>query len=331
MYASTPIASQPYGWAPLGVWQPFAAMSAARKRNAVVPEVVQGTIPAAPAFMVLRDSFIESAVDRPDIASLERRSDRSTGAMSTGLVGFQKTIEMPWVRDAATDVLWESAFCAAFAGNVLKNASTRRPFVLEEAYDATPSPVHRRTAGCVVDEAAIALKVGTVGGARFRVRGLHEDADYYPLVGASYADPTPALDPVTPAEIVAENLFSLRAPRVTSLTLWIRNNVKDKHGFGSAEPWGTGMGAFVVMGQVELTLTDFQEYVRFMRRQRGLGMSLVLGTVGGARDRLQMTNVDVWGPEISDREGDADHTVTLNFLARRSAADAAVAVLTRNI
>ncbi len=189
----------------------------------------------------------------------------------------------------------QAAFCSSFVGDVLKNGSTRRPFTIEEAYDAAPQRCIGEIVGCVVDEAAIALKVGSVGGVRFRILGLHEDAVYDPLAGATYADPTPGADPVSAAEITVENLFSLSHPRVTALTLWIRNNVKDRHAFGSAEPWGTGLGGFVILGQVEISFTDLQEYARFTRRQRNLGMSLVLGTVGGAKDRLRMTNVDVCG------------------------------------
>lgn len=327
-----PYGSAPYGYAPLGTeTQAFPAISGARKQTAIVAEAIQGSTPATPSFLIVRDIRVDGAIERTDSISRERRPDRATFALAKGLSIFSKTIEMPYVRDAATDVLWQSVFCNSFNTDVLRNGSAKVPFTLEERYGAAPSPVYRRVLGCIVDEMALSLRVGQVGLMRCKMRGLAETAVYDPIAGASYAVPGPGYDPVTSAEISVDNLFSLTSPRVVSLSLGFRNNVRERYGFGSVDPHGTGLGAFLVVGNIELYFTDLQEYARFTTRQSGLGLNLLIGSASGAQDQLQLTNVDVWNPNVDDPGAAEDHKVTLNFVAKYSSADAAVAVFTRNI
>jgi len=332
MFGRSPYASQPYGAAALaGATQAFRAIVGATKRTAIVPEVTQGITPTTPGFMIVRDIRVEGELERGDSVSRERKSDRSAFAMAKGLSSFVKTIEMPYVRDAATDTFWSSAFCSAWSANVLKNGSGKVPFTLEERYDGEPAPMHRRVTGCIVDEVALVMRVGSYGRLRYKVRGLAESFTYDPLDGATYADPTPGYDPVTPGAIETTNLFSLTSPRVIALSLMMRNNTRDRHRFGSVDPFGNGLGALRVAGQVELYFTDLREYTVFMQRQRGLGLNLLIGSEAGAKDRLQMTNVDVWNPDVSDPGSEGEHIVTLNFVAKYSPDDDAVAVLTRNL
>lgn len=332
MFGRAPYATEPYGAAPLaGATQAFRAMPGATKRTAIVPEVTQGTTPATPGFLIVRDIRVEGELERGASVSPERKSDRSAMAMTKGLSSFVKTIEMPYVRDAATDELWASAFCSTWAADVLKNGSTKAPFTLEERYDGEPSPMHRRLAGCIVDEVALVMRAGSYGRLRYKVRGLAESFTYDPLDGATYAAPTPGYDPVTPAAIETANLFSLTNPRVIALSLMIRNNTRDRHKFGAVDPFGNGLGAFRIAGSVELYFTDLREYTVFMERQRGLGLNLLIGSETGAKDRLQMTNVDVWNPDVTDPGSEGEHVATLNFVGKYSPTDDAVAILTRNL
>ena len=105
-------------------------MDSATKQTAIIAEATQGTTPATPAFKILRDIRVSGAPQRNDQRSPERRSDRMAYAMTKGLAAFPKTIELPWVRDAASDILWESAFCGTWTTDILKNGATLKPFTV---------------------------------------------------------------------------------------------------------------------------------------------------------------------------------------------------------
>lgn len=331
MHGTGPYSEYPLGYAPLGSPEWRRAMSGALKQTSIVPEAVQGTTPASPGFLILRDTVVENDIQRSDSISPERRSDRATFAMTKGLESFQKTIELPFTRDAATDVLWESAFCSAFGSDVLMNGSDRMPFTLEEIFNAERFGAVRRAVGCIVDEVAAVFPSNGVGQLRFKVRGLAEEAAYGSLDGATYAAPSPGHDPVTPADIQVENLFSISAPRIVAMSLMIRNNTSDRHAWGATAPVETGMGAFGVVGQARLYFTKLAEYAAFMRRQSGLSLDMTIGSVSGARDRLRIFNADVYNPDIDDPGPSDDHMVRLNFVAKHSDFGGGVLALTRNV
>ena len=90
-------------------------MDSATKQSAVIAEATVGTTPATPAFKLLRDIRVSGAPQRDSMRSPERRSDRMAASMVTGLNSYPKSIEMPWVRDDALDILWESLLCGTWA------------------------------------------------------------------------------------------------------------------------------------------------------------------------------------------------------------------------
>lgn len=329
-FGGAPYAGYPYGYAPLGETVAARAMPGARKRTAIAAELTQGVTPASPAFMIVRDISVANDVQRGDAISRERRPDRAAASLVKGLDTFQKTVELPYVRDAGTDLLWQSVLCSTFSADVLKHGSARQAFTLEETYDAADG-AYRRIAGCVVDELALVLPSNDIGRMRFKLRGVSEVAGPDPLPGATYAAPTPGYDPVTGADIQVGNLFSITRPRVVSVSLAISNSTADRHAFGSTEPFGTGLGALQVVGQVELYFTRLDEYKVFMRRQRGRGFDITIGQQSGAKDRLRVFNADVFNPGVDDPGAGADHKVTLHFVAKHSAADGGVLSLTRNV
>ncbi len=101
----------------------------------------------------------------------------------------------------------------------------------------------------------------------------------------------------------------------------IGNSMRDQYAFGSAEPWGIGLGLFDVSGTVQLYFTQLSDYAAFVTRQTGLTLDLTIGSVEDFMDNIVMSNVDVWNPDISDPGATGDHMVTLNFMARYDATD----------
>jgi len=304
-------------------------MDSANKQTAIIAEVTQGTTPAAPAFKVLRDVRVSGSPQRPASRSPERRSDRMAANMTSGLATFPKAIEMPWVRDEGLDVLWESALCGAWSTNVLKNASTKKPFTLEEKYEGGATDPYRRLAGCLVDQVSIGFRNGEPGTLSFGVMAMAETAATSAIASSTYAAPTPGYDPSTPADIVVNNLFGVSSPKLMSLNMTIANNMRAQHSWGSNSPFGIGLGLFDVSGSAQLYFSASADYSTFMTRQSALTLSLTIGATTNYKDTIELGNCDVFNPDVDDPGATGDHMVTLNFMARYYATDTAAIKITR--
>lgn len=306
-------------------------MDSALKQTAIIAETTQGTTPSTPAFKVLRDIRVSGSPDRPASRSPERRADRMAANMTSGLATFPKVIEMPWVRDAGNDILWESALCGAWATNVLKNASTIKPFTLEEKYEGGATDPYRRLTGCVVDTTNISFRLGQPGTISFGIQALAEASATTAIASSTYAAPTPGYDPSTPADIVVGDCFSVSGAKLVSLDMTIANNIRPQHSFGANSPFGTGLGMFDVTGRVQLYFNAATDYSTFMTRQSGLDLSLTIGATTNYKDTLLLPYCDVWNPDVDDPGATGDHLVTLNFMARYDTSDTAAIKITRNV
>jgi len=306
-------------------------MDSANKQSAVIAEVTMGTTPATPAFKLLRDIRVSGSPQRSASRSPERRADRQAANMTSGLFTFPKAIELPFVRDAASDILLESVLCGAWSTNVLKIASTKMPFTLEEKYEGGATDPYRRLAGCLADSLSLSFRNGEPGSMSFGIRALAETAATSAIVSSTYAAPTPAYDPSTPADIVVNDLFSVSSPKVMGLNMTISNNMRDQHSWGSNAPFGIGLGLFDISGSVSFYFSAGADYSTFMTRQSGLTLDLTIGATTNYKDKITLGTCDVWNPDVDDPGATGDHMVTLNFMARYDTSDAAAIVWTRNV
>lgn len=306
-------------------------MDAALKQDAIVAESAIGTTPTSPAFKVLRTINVGGGPQRPNSRSPERVPHGMAVNMYQGLVQIEKTLEFPWVRDEGLDIIWGSLFFGAFSTNVLKNGQTVAPFTLEEKYEAgAGTDFYRRTTGCLANSATIRFGAdGEPGRISFSIMGRGETTATTPIASSTYAAATPGYDPVTAAEIVGTDIFSLSSPLVTSLNMTITNNLRTRYAFGSPNPNSHGKGAFDVSGTIEFYLAALANYSTFVTRQSGLDLDLLIGSVANYKDQLQLMNCDVWNPAISDGGNNTDHNVSLQFMAKYDGSDTAAIKLTR--
>jgi hypothetical protein len=216
------------------------------------------------------------------------------------------------------------------AADGIVNESTLQPFTLEEKYLSTTSP-YRRLAGCVVDRFSFNYQLGQPGTMTFDIIGLSETMTTTALAGATYANPTPALDPSSPIDIVVNNLFGITTPKVMGISGTIQNNMRELNKFGSDSAFGIGLGLFDVTLQIQLYFSQASDYSAFMTRQSGLAFDITIGATAGSKDQIKMNAVDVWNPDISDPGASGDHMVTLQAMARYSPADVAAISWLKNV
>lgn len=306
-------------------------MDSANKQTAVIAEATVGTTPATPAFKLLRDVRVGGAPQRSSTRSPERRSDRQAAYMVTGLNAYPKTIELPHVRDDGLDVIWESAFGATWAANVLKIGSTQKTFTLEEKYEGGATDPYRRLTGCQVDSVSLNYQLGQPGSLVFNLKALAESTATTAIASSTYASPSPGYDPVSSVGITVNTLFGISSPKVTALQMTLTNNLREQYKMGSADPFGVGFGLFDLSGQVQLYFSALTDYSTFATRQTGQTFDITIGSQANYKDQLVMGAVDVWNPDVSDPGATGDHIVTLNFMARYYASDASAVKLTRNV
>lgn len=307
-------------------------MDAALKRDAIVAEVTLGTTPATPAFLIPRTISIDGDPLRPAQRSPERVNHGQATNMVDGNATYRKTFNMPYARDAATDVLWASLLFGAFSTNVLKNAQTANGFTLEEKYENGATDIYRRISGMQCGSAAIAFaNDGNPGRLTFNAFGRAETNATTPLASATYADPSPGGDLPTAADIAVTNLFSVSSPELAQINLAIENNLAERYGFGSRNPTRQSRGWLNVSGSVEFYFDAQAKYSTFTTRQTNLALDITIGAVTLQKDQLQLPKVDVWNPRIRDPGPTGDHSVMLDFLAKYSASDSASLILTRNV
>lgn len=308
-------------------------MDSANKQNAVVAEVTPGTTPASPAFKLLRDSSIGGSPQRGAQRSPERLANRQVAHMVSGVASYPKTINGPFVRDAATDILLSSLFCNDWATDVLKVGQLKNAFTLEEKYEGGGTDPYRRLAGCLCDSMRLSFPLagsGDPGTMAFTLKALAETTGTTALGSATYAAPTPDLDPVSSIDIVVNDLFGISGAQVMSLEMTISNSMRDKYAFGSPNPFDIGLGQFDVSGQAQIYFGQLSDYAAFATRQSGLSLDLQIGSVEDSMDLIQMNNVDVWNPDVTDPGPTGDNMVVLNFMARYDAGDASSIKWTRN-
>lgn len=305
-------------------------MDSANKQSALVAEVTQGTTPAAPAFLLLRDNRISGALQRPVNRSPERRADRMAANWYSGLTVLNKTIEMAWARDAATDVLFSSLVCNTWSTNVLKNASTKVFFTLEEKYEGGTTDPYRRLTGCMVDSLSLSWRLGEPGSMSFSLMALAEATATTAISSSTYAAPTPAYDPVTPTDVQVNDLFGLSSPKLMGLNLTVSNGMRAQYAFGSASPWGIGLGVFEVRGSAQFYFGAAADYSTFVARQTGLALDITIGSVANFKDHLQLLNCSVGNPDVDDPgAAGGDHMVSVDFISAYNAGDSSAIRLTR--
>lgn len=306
-------------------------MDASNKKVALVPEVTQGTIPATPGFLVLRDTMTTGGLIAPWTESPERRNDRMLGTTVKGLRTLGKKITMPFAQDAALDQLFQSFMCGAWTTNTLLNGSALQPFTLEEVHEAptaTPGPWFR-SAGCIVDQMAISLATGKEGTCVFDLFGFGETTAAAAIAGATYAAPS-TLEPMTPIDIVVNSFFGIvaPAPKMMSLQFTAKNNLRRQYNWGSPDIYRTGLGSFRVDVQAQFYFDSLAQYAAISPGALGV-LDFTIGSTTLKKYQIVLPNAKISNPALSDGGNSTDVMLSCNLNAEFDAGTSAALKIVR--
>jgi len=286
-------------------------MDSSTKKVAIVSEATQGTTPATPTFLTLRDTRTEGAYDRPYGESPERRSDGMLGALVKMPTKLTRKITAPLAYEVSIHQLLQSFMCSTWSSNALLNGVALQPFTLEEVQGASlaaPGPWFRST-GCVVDGFTLNMPYGKEGEFQFDIIGFTETTASSAIAGATYTAPGTD-DPITPIDTVITGLAGLTTPKLMSLTVTGKRNIRTNYQWTSADAYRTGLGRIRVDVQAQIYFSALAEYTSIAP---GLlsSLDIVLGATTGHKYELILPNVKFSEPTLTDTGNDGD--VMLNF------------------
>lgn len=222
----------------------------------LIRETAAGTLPATPAFLpfdyvqgdqpMLTSDVIESQIQRANRTSSGQRKTgfRVEGSLSTELK-----------RDAAIDLLLESALSGTFTTNVLKAGTTDTSFSIEKRMNDGASKYYRRFSGVQVTSLTISGEASGMIEASFDLLGTTAVTGTALVTGATYANPssTQLLDGTEVTMTINGTAVDFR-----SFDLSVEHDREAQDKFGSKYARGIGTsGMRKVMLSCSLYFTDF--------------------------------------------------------------------------
>lgn len=281
-------------------------MDSALKKVAIVSEATQGTTPATPTFLTVRDVRTEGAYDRPFGESPERRNDGMLAATVKMPTSLARRITLPLAYEVSIHQLLQSFQCAAWSTNNLIIGQTLQPFTLEEVQGASlaaPGP-WMRSLGMVVDGFSLNMPYGREGEMVFDCVGLNETTASSAIAGATYTAPG-VDDPITPIDTVVNALAGLTTPKLMSLQITAKRNIRRNYQWTSADAYRTGLGRYRVDVAAQIYFSSLAEYTAIAPGALA-SLDITMGSITTRKYQLVLPNVKWSQPNLSDGGNDGD-------------------------
>jgi len=183
-----------------------------------------------------------------------RKANRSSSGQYLSGRRAEGSLEIEFKRDAAVELLMESAFGGAWTSNVLKGGTGLQSVTVEETHYAASTPHYRRHTGCYVDF-SLEAEFNGPSQATFNVLGLATDYDDAIVTGATYT--AAGTKPVLLGEAITSlTVGSLTGIVPTALSLSVAHEREAKGGFGSASASFIGTGRRTIEGSIKFLASD---------------------------------------------------------------------------
>lgn len=293
-------------------------------RIAIVAETTKGVTPATPAFLVvdhLPGSKIAEAGDTS--SSNTRKAGRTSSGQVVSGRRAEGSLQCEFKRDAAIELLLESALCGTWATNTLKGGKTDKSFTVEQTFYDGATPHTRRATGV---QAAFSLECEFNGfaTATFELLGLGIEHEATAVAGSTYA--AASTKPFIRGEKVTNvNIGGLSGIVPTKLSLSVMPEREAKGGFGSASASFIGTGKKQVEGSLTflasdlagMNLTGTNIVIGFQMESglNGYSFSIPVAAVGIVSDNEDGTALEIEVPFVADLDATAQTDIVITRLA----------------
>ena len=304
-------------------------MNSSEKQIGIIAEVTRGTTPATPTFLLLRDTGVDMAPDRPWNRSPERSANRRVLSTYRGLNNNTGRISMPFVYDSALQELMSSLMQADWSTDVLKDGSTLQPFTVEEKFENGATDIYKRTTGAICVGGGLSVPADGPAMWRFDTMALAEATATTAIASSAYTAASTD-DVFTAADATLTTFWGLTVPKIVSLELNISQSARPQYQWGSRDPWGTGLGQVSFSGRIECYFSALTEYSTFVDGELG-DLVFTLGHTTNEKVTFSMLNCRGFAPGLPDAVNNGDQMLTINFEAQHDSGDASALKITRAV
>jgi len=239
-------------------------------RLADVSETVIGTIPATPAFQIMRYRTANTRLSKQVDISDEARADRNVPGITD--VGRSVTGSIETRFSYGTYDTWlERLFCSAFSTGVLKNGVTAKAGTLEMTYEQGATDSYVRYRGCRWNTLDLNLRSRQPVQATWGIMGIGSPTPTTTIItGATYTPATTTEDFNAGLSVANLSILSTAmasSPKVQALSIRINNNIYAVDVVGQYDTYGHGLARFEVTGNMTVLFEDLAAYTAILNHE----------------------------------------------------------------
>ncbi|MGB3900454.1 MAG: phage tail tube protein [Mesorhizobium sp.] len=236
-------------------------------RLADVTEATIGTIPATPAFQVMRYRSASVRLAKQVDISDEVRADRNVPGITD--IGRNVTGSIETRFSYGTYDTWlERLLCSTFSTNVLKNGVTPKAGALEFTYEQGATDSYIRYRGCRWNTLDLNLRSRQPVQATWGIMGIGSPTPTTAIItGATYLPATTTEDFNAGLNVANLSILStamVSSPKVQALSLRMNNNIYQVDVVGQYDAYGHGLGRFEVTGNMTVLFEDLAAYTAIL-------------------------------------------------------------------
>jgi len=239
-------------------------------RLADVSEVTIGTIPATPAFQVMRYRTASVRIAKQTDISDEVRPDRNVPDIADVGRSVSGNIETRFSY-GTYDAWLERLMASTWSADVLVNGASHKTGALEMTYPHGGTTSYIRYRGCRWNTLDLNLRSRQAVQATWGIMGIDSPTPTTAIIaGATYAAPTTSEDfnaGLNVANLAISSTTLVATPKVQALTLRINNGIYQVDVVGKYEPEGHGLGRFEVSGTATILFESLAAYTAILNHE----------------------------------------------------------------
>jgi len=289
-----------------------------------IAESTYGTTPSTPTWTPLPHTGTTLALSKDGIESEKLRGDRQVEDFRHGNKSVSGDVSAELEYGAFDDIL-EAVMCGTWTTNVLKTGTTRRSFTLERKFADLATPEFHRYTGCEFNTMSMSISPNAMVSTTFGVVGKDLALDTAEVASSTYSADignTP-FDSFTGS--INEGGSSIAT--VTALDISIENGLEPLFLVGSDTTSRPSIGKSRVTGSLTTYFDSKALYEKFLDETES-DIVCTLTDLNGNDYIIDLTKVkfNSGQPDVS---GEGAVTVSMDFVALYSSADASQLVITR--
>lgn len=300
-------------------------------RLADISEATPGTIPATPAWQVMRYVSSDVGPNKQTNTPDEVRGDRNVASIVD--VGRAVSGSINTFLSYGTFDTWlERLLCASWATNVLKNGVADKTGALEWTYSAGAVTPYVRAVGCRWNTLDLSLQTRQPISANWGVMGLDVPTPTTAIVtGATYLAATTSSVLNAALNVGALSVTGITsAPKLQSLSINVNNNISQNDILGQYAAYSHSLGNFAVTGRMTALFEDLDTFNAILSHS-DIGLSVTMGAAANNKYKIDLPKVKLLGGAPGNRGNGQPVVMDVPWQAYFDATSGATMTITRAV